>query len=269
MTVKDEILKVVSIKKAARYSEIRRGLKRPDKTIYVTLEGLQEKGLIMKDEHGSYILTDKGRVALAEAEEMKSLQETYDVISGLTTLDRTALDEGLRLLFHESLKIIGILIYSSRFVRNYETWHPYLLKATQAGNFIWKARLSLGFDSLEGEELGKSIENEIRTVKEELGTPGPDYPSAWAIDGDRLDASFLMGQVERTMEVASQLQDIFKGSEPVRRFVELLFHAYLDPLRELTRKLATQNEKPLSQAQEPSPSPTDEGPTSAAPLRSS
>jgi len=106
-------------------------------------------------------------------------------------------------------------------------------------------------------------------VQAELETPDSLYPSIMAIDGDRLDAPFLMGQVERTMEVASQLQDIYKGSEPVRRFVELLLHAYLDPLRELTRKLATQNEKPPSRSQEPSPSPTDGGRTSVAPLHSS
>ena len=234
------------------------------------LKDLRRFGWIDKDEHGSYILTDKGRVALAEAEEMKSLQETYDVISGLTTLDRTTLDEGLRLLLHETDKIMAISALSPHYFRNYETWNLCHLKAIHAVDFISKARVSLGLDPpLESKEHGKHIHEELRAVEAEFMTPDPHNPSVMDIDVNRFDAPFLMRQVERTMEVASQLQDIFKGSEPVKRFVELLFRAYLDPLRELTRKLAAQNEKPLSQAQEPSPSPTDEGPASAAPPHSS
>jgi len=82
MTVKHELLRLLSIKNVARYTEIKEELGRPDRTIYVTLLELQKKGLITKakDKHGAYILTDLGILELAKLNEIKQVCERYDAL---------------------------------------------------------------------------------------------------------------------------------------------------------------------------------------------
>ena len=79
MTVRMQVLQLLQ-NKAARYSEIRRTLDRPDKTIYVTLEELKKKRLIMKGEDERYFLTGVGKLELAKLAELKQVCERYDAM---------------------------------------------------------------------------------------------------------------------------------------------------------------------------------------------
>ena len=103
--VKVSLLELLE-KEPRRYSEIVRELRRPDKTVYVTLNALAEDELIAKDEAegGKYELTERGRqelerirfVRVAEQEDdLRIIQNTrvaialgrcYDILSELRFL---------------------------------------------------------------------------------------------------------------------------------------------------------------------------------------
>jgi DNA-binding PadR family transcriptional regulator len=51
-----------------RFSELVRELKRPDKTVYVALNGLQSERLIKKERDRGYLITKKGKATLARLE---------------------------------------------------------------------------------------------------------------------------------------------------------------------------------------------------------
>lgn len=103
--VKVSLLELLE-KEPRRYSEIVRELRRPDKTVYVTLNALADDELIAKDEAegGKYELTERGRqelerirfVRVAEQEDdLRIIQNTrvaialgrcYDILSELRFL---------------------------------------------------------------------------------------------------------------------------------------------------------------------------------------
>jgi predicted transcriptional regulator len=70
-TVKSSILRLVD-ESPKRYSEILRELRRPEKTVYVSLKQLLAAGLIRKEPDVGYVITEQGRAALVEEE----LEET-------------------------------------------------------------------------------------------------------------------------------------------------------------------------------------------------
>jgi DNA-binding IclR family transcriptional regulator len=92
-----------------RYSELVRLLKRPDKTVYVTLRALASLNLATKDAAGKYSLTHKGRqelirMRLVRAVELEDnpevvsrLSETYHTLRrGLAEPESARPEEGVR-----------------------------------------------------------------------------------------------------------------------------------------------------------------------------
>ena len=69
-----------------RYSELVRLLKRPDKTVYVTLRALASSNLAAKDAAGKYGLTDKGRQELIRTRLVRAveLEDNPEVVNRLS-----------------------------------------------------------------------------------------------------------------------------------------------------------------------------------------
>jgi len=61
-----------------RYSSISKKLKRPDKTVYVTLKALAALKLVAKDEEGKYVLTDVGRRELKRMRLVSAVENEED-----------------------------------------------------------------------------------------------------------------------------------------------------------------------------------------------
>lgn len=59
---------------ARRYSELVKLLKRPDKTVHVTLRSLALSKLVAKDAEGKYVLTTKGRQELVRMRLVRAVE---------------------------------------------------------------------------------------------------------------------------------------------------------------------------------------------------
>ena len=73
-----------------RFSELVKELKRPDKTVYVTLKQLVGMRLVSKNEQGEYVATEPGRRALERMRLVRAVEREDDpeVLASLACLYR-------------------------------------------------------------------------------------------------------------------------------------------------------------------------------------